>query len=292
MKLATILESNDLSMSKIMNFRAANSLDVSKPHNENFHQHKNQYSYFGFIQIEIDNCTPFVMFSCNDDLVAMTYYWYGADSYERKSVSEWVSRSIDSQVILDVGSFTGLYSLAAIASKKSLENVKVYAFEPTKRVHSRLLMNIQTNKLRNVIEPVNLAVSNCVEQVRFLQYRGDYILGTGASFIDKGIESTSDEEIVDTISIDEFIEQKKIKPQLIKIDVEQAEVLALEGMRQTLSDCSPTILIEVAPKTIEQSVSILTDHGYQLSVINEENQALVNINDAPHNKVQNILAEK
>ncbi|MFM2314142.1 MAG: hypothetical protein RLZZ04_3418, partial [Cyanobacteriota bacterium] len=216
MKLATILQSNELSMSKIMNFRSTNSLDISKPHNENFHQHKNQYSYFGFIQIEIENCSPFVMFSCNDDIVAMTYYWYGSDAYERKSISEWVSRSIDSEVILDVGSFTGLYSLAAISSKKSLENVKVYAFEPTRRVHARLLMNIQTNKLRNVIEPVNLAVSNCVEQVRFLQYRGDYILGTGASFIDKGIETTSEEEIVNTISIDEFIEQKKIKPQLIK----------------------------------------------------------------------------
>lgn len=292
MKLATILQSNDLSMSKIMNFRSTNSLDISKPHNENFHQHKNKYSYFGFIQIEIENCAPFVMFSCNDDIVAMTYYWYGSDSYERKSISEWVSRSIDSEVILDVGSFTGLYSLAAVSAKKSLENVKVYAFEPTRRVHARLLMNIQTNKLRNVIEPVNLAVSNCMEQVRFLQYRGDYILGTGASFIDKGIESTSEEEIVDTISIDEFIEQKKIKPQLIKIDVEQAEVLALEGMRQTLMDCSPTILIEVTPKTIEQSASILADHGYKLYVINEENQALINIHDAPNNKVQNILAEK
>ncbi|MGL4757901.1 MAG: FkbM family methyltransferase, partial [Patescibacteria group bacterium] len=85
---------------------------------------------------------------------------------------------------------------------------------------------------------------------------------------------------------------EKIKPQLIKIDVEQAEVLALEGMRQTLKDCSPTILIEVAPKTIEQSASILTDHGYKLYVINEENQALINIHDAPNNKVQNILAEK
>lgn len=292
MKLSNLYQYNTLAMSKVTDFRSSVSLDRERPHNQHFHEHKNKYNYFGFVDIDIDNCSPFTMFSCNDDLVAMTYFWYGANSYERMSISEWVSRSVDSNLILDVGSFTGLYSLAAAFSKKELNSCKIFAFEPTRRVHSRLLMNIQINKLRKVVEPINLAISNCSDTVRFFQYRADNVLGNGASFINKGIEYTSDEEVVKTISLDEFIDKKKIKPELIKIDVEQAEVLALKGMEQAITDYSPTILIEVAPNTFEESVAILLSHNYKLFVINEEKRVLESIDKISNSKVVNILAEK
>ena len=292
MNLADLEKVNSLAASKVASFRSSTSLDLESPHTSHFHKHKNTYKYFGFIEIEIHNCEPFVMFSCNDDLIAMTYFWYGANAYERKSITEWVARSRRSKVVLDVGAFTGLYSLAAVSSQQQLKNAKVYAFEPTRRVHSRLLLNIQVNKMSHLIEPVNLAVSNRADTVRFFQYRGDQVLGNGASFIDKGIEIISDDELVSTISIDSFVEKEKIKPELMKIDVEQAEILALEGMQQTLSNYGPTIILEVAPNTVAQATSILSSHGYKQYVIDEEKQTLISLENASKKRVLNLLAEK
>src|SRR3712207_3489738 len=50
-------------------------------HNEHFQVLKRQHPYFGYVDIEVENVPPFLMFSNNDDQVAQTYFWYGPDSF-------------------------------------------------------------------------------------------------------------------------------------------------------------------------------------------------------------------
>ena len=292
MKLTELKQINELALGQVSKFREDSSLSLSRPHNARFHQFKNEYPFLGFIEIEIDGCHPFVMYSNNDDLVAMTYFWYGTSSYERKSLDEWVKRAEGKKTILDVGSFSGLYALAAANAKAAEPNAQIYAFEPTRRVYSRLLSNIQANKLTRTIRLVDCAVSDSAGAVNFYQYRGENVLGNGASFIDKGIPATSSSEVVQAITLDWFAANNGISPELIKIDVEQAEVFALAGMQQILAEYKPDILIEVAESTADGVYKILKEYDYKVYFVNEETQELYPFESADCNRVINLLAEQ
>lgn len=288
MKSQVILEKNKLAESKRSEFFQCATLEADLLINERFHFYKNHYPYYGLIDVDITDCAPFVMYSNNDDLIAMTYFWYGQDSYERCSIYNWISASKDSDTVLDIGSFSGLYSLASCSANT---NVKVHAFEATRRVHARLLMNAQLNDFSQRIKCQALAVSDKSGVLNFKQYRAENILGNGASFIDKGIPITSDDELVRSIAIDEYIRDLDLLPDLIKIDVEEAEVLVLEGMQDLLSHCKPRIFVEVVPRTQEEVANILKRHGYKVKIIAEGKNRMFEYDSSLINGVTNLYCE-
>jgi len=114
--------------------------------------------YFGYIDIEVCNL-KFKMFSNNDDFVAKHYYWNGADSYEGYSTYIWYKLAKKSMNTLDIGSYTGVYSL--IASKSNPET-KVFAFEALDRVFSRLVINKVSNKCANMT-----CIFNAISKILF-----------------------------------------------------------------------------------------------------------------------------
>jgi FkbM family methyltransferase len=50
-----------------------------------------------------------------------------------------------------------------------------------------------------------------------------------------------------SLAIDEFVSAQGLLPRLVKVDVEGAELAVLRGMRQTLSEHRPTLLLEIHP---------------------------------------------
>lgn len=54
------------------------------------------------------------------------------------------------------------------------------------------------------------------------------------------------------------------KPDIVKIDVEGAEVLVLRGAQRLLAECRPLIYIEVCGEPAKEVFSILQQHGYRL----------------------------
>jgi hypothetical protein len=52
-------------------------------------------------------------------------------------------------------------------------------------------------------------------------------------------------------------------PRFIKVDVEGFEVEVLEGMRETLRDHAPVLVVEVRSRDLEQRcIALLEDAGY------------------------------
>lgn len=55
-------------------------------HSSDFQALKKEFPYFGYINVEVEDVRPFLMFSSNDDRVAQTYFYYGANAFESLSL--------------------------------------------------------------------------------------------------------------------------------------------------------------------------------------------------------------
>jgi len=149
----------------------------------------------------------------------------------------------ESDNFLDIGANIGYYSL--IASKKIGNYGRVYSFEPSNREFKRLLKNIELNNCSNII-PTNIALSNSNSEIDFSIAQGH----TGLNSIiieDMSVKKIS--QVVKTMSLDNYFNSENKKFNLVKIDVEGAELLVLEGMKSILKDRRVSkIIIEITPR--------------------------------------------
>jgi hypothetical protein len=73
-----------------------------------------------------------------------------------------------------------------------------------------------------------------------------------------------------TITLDTFCRDLSSKPNVVKIDVEGAELLVLHGASKLLSESFPTIILAVHPHWLPQGQStrqifeLLTGYGYRI----------------------------
>jgi FkbM family methyltransferase len=256
---------------------------------QNFHYQKNHFPYFGFVDVVVGD-TDFVMFSANDDLVAMTFFWYGPDAYEPASMRLWRERAASARTILDIGAFSGVYALVAAGTNP---DCTVHAMEAARRTYGRLLANTQINRLTHRVHCANLAVSSGRGHETFMRFRGENILGIGDSFLAKeNVSAQASEERVETIGLDAFCKERDIEPDLVKIDVEGAELLALDGMPELLAARRDHLLIEVTPKTGPEVALRLSGAGYAVYRIDERSGDVTRCEDGKVPGVVNLLAER
>jgi len=189
-------------------------------------------------------------------------------SYEEETTKLFSEILKEEMTVLDLGANIGYYSL--LAGKQIGEKGKVFAFEPWHESFSLLQKNIEVNGFKNII-PVAKAVSNqCGRQKLFLASDpGQHSLGGDAN-----CESVE----VDVTSVDEFVREQNISVDLVKMDVEGAEMSVLEGMAETISK-NPHIRIitEFVPGHLELNncspsafLEKLFSYGFKLYVINDE----------------------
>jgi hypothetical protein len=75
---------------------------------------------------------------------------------------------------------------------------------------------------------------------------------------------------IQTITLDTFCSEDNLRPDLIKIDVEGAELLVLHGASKLLSESYPTIILAVHPywlpkgQSTRQIFELLTGYGYTM----------------------------
>ncbi len=177
-------------------------------------------------------------------------------------------------VVCDIGAFVGYYSL--LAAQRVGSAGKVYAFEPDRHSFGFLVRNIQTNGFADIVTAVPKAISNVTEEASFYFVDGNRRWN---SLLVRGVDVTRG--TVSCTKLDEFLQNQK-RVDVIKIDIEGAEVRALEGMERTLArsphvimivECHPQVLglAGYEPRALVDRLEAL---GFGVSMIDEESQSL------------------
>ena len=172
-------------------------------------------------------------------------------------------------VVLDIGANIGYYTL--LAAKLVGPTGKVYAFEPETANYALLQKNVQANGFANVILEQK-AVSKKGGKLKLYlseQNKGDHRIYSG--------EDARPAREVDTVSLDDYFEGYSGKIDFIKMDIQGAEALALEGM-QTLLKKNPriTLVTEFFPDGLQKCgtepagyLARLLELGFKISKIDE-----------------------
>lgn len=218
----------------------------------------------GIIKVKTGAATSFRMhhygFQIENEI-----FWAGLEGgWEKESFRLWTSLCRKSEVILDIGANTGVYSLIACSVNPS---ARVYAFEPVKRVYEKLLANIRLNGFNIVAE--ELAVSDRDGTAVIYDSDDEHTLSVTVN--KKTSQHTQKEVSIRIERLDSFIQRRQPgKTDLVKIDVETHEPEVLAGFGQYLADYRPTILIEVLNEEIAGRIMQLTSGmGYLYFNIDE-----------------------
>ncbi len=169
-------------------------------------------------------------------------------------------------VILDIGANCGWYSLALA---KHCPSAQVHAFEPIPHTHEILERNIRHNRLGNIAAH-RLAFSNQEAILEFL-YTPNCSGATSLARVGQpGSEDSLEKIFCATTTLDAFCLQHGLAPQIIKCDVEGAELMVIQGAEETIATHRPVILIELLRKWAKQFnyhpndiIERLGEHGYQ-----------------------------
>jgi len=129
-------------------------------------------------------------------------------------------------VIVDIGANIGYYTL--ISARIVGKTGRVYAFEPDPCNFALLKKNIQVNGYKNVVL-VQKAVSNKTEKIKL--YLCEESTGDHRIYNSHDNRKSID---INAIQLDDYFKKYKGKINLIKIDIQGAEVNALQGMSNLL----------------------------------------------------------
>jgi FkbM family methyltransferase len=175
-------------------------------------------------------------------------YFYG--EYEPEITAVFRDLVTPGSTVFDVGANAGYFSLLS----REL-GATVHAFEPNPKVRALLSQSVELGT--GDIEVVACACSDREGTMPFyLSDSGN----TGMSGLTVPMRDTCID--VDVITLDGYARRAQAHPQVVKIDVEGAEVGVLRGMRETLRTDRPTLIIELHG-TEGEVASLLEAAGYE-----------------------------
>lgn len=174
--------------------------------------------------------------------------------------------------VIDIGAHIGLVSLPV--SRLIHREGSIYAIEPAKANRVYLERHVDLNKRNNIqIYDLLIGDTDMENQIFFEQkaVSGMNSLVKNKKTIDGSYEKTHKKQM----TLDSFCEKYALRPDLIKIDIEGAEILALKGARKTLHHYRPTLFLSVHPAHIAQLGQdvnelheLIRDYGYVVQDVN------------------------
>lgn len=145
------------------------------------------------------------------------------------------------RTFIDVGAHVGTWTLRLAPLFE-----RVFCFEPDPRAHEALSKNLELVGLKNV-EVIPMAVSDRVGSATLTLYPNpctNTMMDPEACL--RGAEAVHGSLVVPTTTIDAFVRERGITDlDFLKVDAEGAELLIVEGARETLKGQRPDFFVEM-----------------------------------------------
>jgi FkbM family methyltransferase len=187
------------------------------------------------------------------DVFARSVVWTDLRTWEATTQPVLVALARGARTFVDAGAYTGIYSLLACAVNPEL---RVIAFEPNPTVVGLLRDNIAANNLDDRVRVVHKALSDRAGRVPF---------AVGVDTTAGGLRRGGPDERsfdVDVVRADEALDGEPVD--LVKLDVEGAEISALKGMRGVLRTFQPRLIVEcLRQETLAELFRLLEPFGYR-----------------------------
>jgi FkbM family methyltransferase len=157
---------------------------------------------------------------------------------------------------VDVGAHIGMYTVTAAMSVG--DRGSVLAFEPNPAARAQLERNVAINECDNVVVS-GRAVADAVGAA-FLHVPDSP--DPSFSSLEAGRFDEGEPFRVETTTVDSEVEAARLRPAMVKVDVEGAELRVLDGMARTL-EARPVLLVEVSMDSGTQIELLLDGLGYR-----------------------------
>ena len=162
---------------------------------------------------------------------------------------ECVEACRDCKTVLDIGAHIGLFSLPI--SEVIAEGGAVHAFEPAQANISYLHRHVELNKLEHKIKVHQSLVGDVVHNaVAFYELAESTGMNTTVTDV---VDENYDIKFRPQTTIDVFCSRFELVPEVIKIDVEGAEIAVLKGGQKVIDKFKPKIFLSVHPRQIKSN---------------------------------------
>jgi FkbM family methyltransferase len=173
-------------------------------------------------------------------------------AFEPDSLAMWTEMMKPDHWAIDVGAYTGIYSIAAAKC-----GAKVIALEPMSEQRERLQENARINGVEITTLPV--AASDKIGTAD-IHYNASVKLTSGASLHGMGKEVQS----ISTVTIDSIA----VKPvAAIKIDAERHEASVLKGAAEIIARDMPGLIVECLADRERSTIMELLPKNYRIAAV-------------------------
>ncbi|MGE3476149.1 MAG: FkbM family methyltransferase [Rhodospirillaceae bacterium] len=220
---------------------------------------------FGFFELDMFECPPFVMFSSGD--VPVLTYIFDEGTFEPCSMRLWCRLAKSATGFLDIGANVGIYSLAAAKLRPDL---LVHAFEPNPYAYARLRVHKHVNNLPNLVEHcVGVHLKSGLAVFTWLVKPHGNVSSGACPFLEPGEGRESAAVRLERIDGSGLAATLGVRP-LVKVDVEGAEALVFDAMKEVLA-LRPDIIVETFDQNACDAINAhLLPLGYDVYSIHEK----------------------
>lgn len=167
------------------------------------------------------------------------------EGFELRMITH-LAQALSCKVVFDVGANIGWYSLH-LARLLGQSGGKIYAFEPVPGTYAELAHNISLNGRGDTVRAHNIALGEADGTLEF--YVPAFTGSVAASSVPLFPDDENRTVECPVTTLDTFIERNGIERlDLIKCDVEGAELFVLRGGLKTIEEHTPVIMLEMLRK--------------------------------------------
>lgn len=151
----------------------------------------------------------------------------------------------DVRNFIDVGTYTG-DSILEFQKYTDCINCRVFGFEPDNKLYELALLNLKGNKFLEVtISKLAVSDKNGVSGVsaqlgKMQTIESEVFRGEGKSTIE-----------FETVTLDAFFQKDSMQSAFLKMDIEGAELAALKGAKEFITNCKPILAICIYHKAAD-----------------------------------------